>query len=133
MDELELYRQFQDLSLSYPKLRLQKAGKGPWFARGKLGFSKESSKHAITDEYIVEILVPEKYPEAHPITREVGNRIPKDFHHNPDDSLCLGVPIAVKLKFRREPTLLGFVNNCVVPYLYSFSYKSKFGKMPFGE
>ncbi len=68
-----------------------------------------------------------------PKVQETSNRIPTDFHHYQDDTLCPGAPIAVRQKFKKEPTLVGFVNNCVIPYLYSFSYKSKFGKMPFGE
>lgn len=133
MDDFKLYQQYQDLSLLFPTLLLQKNGDGPWFVRGTLGFSQEYFRRLITDEYSVEILVPEKYPDVLPKIREVGDRIPIDFHHYQDESLCLGAPLAVKHKFRKDPSLLGFVNNCVIPYLYSFSYKTQFSKMPFGE
>lgn len=133
MDDLKLYEQFQDLCLSFPKLRLQRDREGPWRIRGILKFSREYSGCRIDDEYSVEIILSEKYPHELPKILEIGNRIPKDFHQYLDGSLCLGAPLAVKQKFRKQPTLIGYVENCVVPYLYSFSYKCKYGKMPFGE
>lgn len=133
MDDLNLYEQFQDLSLSFPKLRLQRYGKDHWYVRGMLRFSEEYFRRYIEDEYSIEIAVPEEYPDVLPKIVETGNRIPGDFHHYQDGSLCLGAPLDVKQKFRKKPTLLGYVDNCVIPYLYSYSYKCKFGKMPFGE
>ncbi len=133
MEDLKLYEQFLDLSLSFPNIRLQRDGKGPWYVSGVLKFSREYSGRPIDDQYSVKIIVPDAYPDVLPQIFETGNRIPTDYHRYADESLCLGAPLAVKQKFRRQPTLLGFVDNCVIPYLYSFSYKSKFGKMPFGE
>ena len=133
MDDLKIYEQFKDLSLSYPGLRLQTDGKSPWCVRGILKFSREYFGRPIDDEYVIEIVIPEKYPDAIPEILETGNRIPKYFHRYQDETLCLGAPLAVKEKFRKQPTLLGYVDNCVIPYLYSFSYKTKFGKLPFGE
>ncbi len=79
------------------------------------------------------MMILDEYPDVLPKIFEIGHRIPKTFHHLLDYSLCLGAPLAIKQKFKKDPTLLGFVNNCAIPYLYSFSYKSKFGEMPFGE
>jgi hypothetical protein len=133
VNDLKLYEQYQDLYLSFPKFKLQKTGNGPWFIRGILSFTREYFGHPITDEYSVEIMIPQQYPDVLPKIFEVGHRIPRHFHHYQDHSLCLGAPLEVKYKFRRDPTLLGFVNNCVIPYLYSFSYQTKFGNLPFGE
>ncbi len=131
--EVLLYEQFRDLSLSFPKLSLQKNNEGPWIIKGLLALLAEYSGHLIDDEYAIEIIIPEEYPDRLPRLRETGNRIPRSFHHYQDGSLCLGAPLAIKKKFSEEPTLVGFVNNCCIPYLYSYSYKSKNGKMPFGE
>lgn len=96
-------------------------------------FAARYADYEITDEYSVEIVIPDEYPNAVPKALEIDNRIPKDFHHYLDGSLCLGAPLAVKHTFSKNPTLAGFVVNCFIPYLYSFSYKCRFGKMPFGE
>lgn len=133
VDSLELYEQFKNLKLGFPNLNLEKQGNAPWFIRGGLRFSAIYDGQQINDEYSIKITVPGNYPDELPTVQEMDNRIPNDFHHYQNDNLCLGAPIAVKYKFRKEPTLVGFVCNCVVPYLYSFSYKVKFGKMPFGE
>lgn len=133
VDSLELYEEFKDLKFRFPNLSLEKHGAAPWFIRGDLPFSAIYDKQQIDDEYSIKITIPGNYPDELPTVQETGNRIPNDFHHYQNDNLCLGAPIAVKYKFRKEPTLVGFVCNCVVPYLYSFSYKIKFGKMPFGE
>jgi len=133
MDDLELYEQFKDLNLKFPKLSLEKDGDGLWSVHGDLRFSAIFSGHQIDDQYSIKITIPKKYPDVLPKIQETANLIPGDFHHYQDDSLCLGAPIAVRYKFKKEPTLVGFVYNCVIPYLYSFSYKIKFGKMPYGE
>lgn len=39
----------------------------------------------------------------------------------------------MKRKFLEEPSFLGYVKNCLIPYLYSFSYKCRYGQLPFGE
>ncbi len=133
MDELILYKQFQDLYLGFPRLILEKKGEDAWQIRGKIKFSREYLKRRIDDEYSVEILVLKDYPIALPKIFEIDGRIPKDFHRFQDEALCLGAPLEVKAKFRKRPTLFGYVDNCVIPYLYSYSYKCKYGKLPFGE
>lgn len=133
MDELTLYKQFQDLYLNFPGFILEKKGEDAWQIRGKIRFSREYLKRRVDDEYLVEILVLKDYPISLPKIFEIEGRIPIDFHRFQDEALCLGAPLEVKAKFRKRPTLLGYVDNCVIPYLYSYSYKCKFGKLPFGE
>jgi hypothetical protein len=133
MNDLELYEQFKDLNFRFPKLSLQKDEKGHWSVQGLLKFTAEYNGYRINDEYLIKVDIPDEYPDKIPEVQEIGNRIPQDFHHYQDGSLCLGARLAVKQKFRHKATLAGYVDNCLIPYLYSFSYKSKFGKMPFGE
>jgi hypothetical protein len=133
VDELLLYEQYRDLNYKFPKLSLLKDDNNLWLVKGILSFSAEYSGHRIDDEYSIELMIPEDFPENPPKAREIGGRIPRDFHHFLDDSLCLGAPLAIKKRFKEEPTLLSFVDNSLIPYLYSFTYFSKYGKMPFGE
>jgi hypothetical protein len=85
------------------------------------------------DEYFIEITIPSNYPVKIPQAREVGGRIPHTFHTNLDGNLCLGAPIKNSKAFSKKKTLLGFIENCLVPFLYAFSYKVQKGKLPFGE
>ena len=124
--------QYWELIESYPELRLEYLG-GENRISGKLIFSANFQFQRIDDEYIIEVIIPDTYPDSLPTVREKGNKISRDFHKYRDDSLCLGASLAIKLKFAKQPTLLGFIENCVIPYLYSYSYKCMYGYLPFGE
>jgi len=90
----------------------------------------------ITDSYCLRIDVPELFPAELPIVTELDFKIPRheSFHLNPDASLCLGSPIRILQKLSRRPSLVGFAESCLVPYLYAISHKLRFGgKLPFNE
>lgn len=90
-------------------------------------------KDEIKDSYEIEVFIPVGYPQAIPYVKEIGGKIPVAFHHNSDETLCLDTPLTVLEVFRREETLSNFIDNLVVPYLYSYSYYQLKGQMPFGE
>ncbi|MBK8091525.1 MAG: hypothetical protein IPK32_05950 [Verrucomicrobiaceae bacterium] len=51
-----------------------------------------------------------------------------------DGSLCLGSPIGLLKKLARSPTLVGFAEHCLIPYLYAISHKLIHGgPLLFGE
>jgi hypothetical protein len=101
---------------------------------GDLEFSAaEKGRGRIVDSYRMVIEIPEAFPAELAAAREIGGRIPRSFHINPDGSLCLGSPIRIRLKIGRSPTLLEFVERCVIPFLYGFSYYERHDTLPNGE
>jgi hypothetical protein len=132
VNTLLLNQQCDKLALSYPRLCLTQREDKTWVVAGQLRFRAEYKGEQVDDEYTVEIFIPEEYPSFPPMARETGGRIPRDFHHS-EDELCLGALPAIAQTFSQEPTLLGFINNSLIPYLYSYSYKCQFGNLPFGE
>ena len=76
---------------------------------------------------------PQQYPELPPQVYETEGKIPHSFHHYTNGGLCLATRIEYKTLFLKEPTLEGFINNLVNPYLLSWLWLEKFGKMPWGE
>src|SRR5205823_1562005 len=64
-------------------------------------------------------------------------RIPRtgEYHVNTsDNTLCLGSPLSLLLKLSKKPTIDGFAESCLVPYLFAISRKLKNGgPLPFGE
>jgi len=133
-NETLIRQQFEELNRMFPYLKLYEDKPGRWVIRGKLSFSASFQNNtAITDTYSVIITLPCDYPYSPPFVQETGGRIPADFHQNPDRTLCLGIPIELRQRFKKEPTLLAFVKNLLIPYLYSYSYFEKYGKLPFGE
>lgn len=124
-DFTELAGRFEELELDI--------GPDKATVRGNLSFAAQYSEAAIVDSFAIEITLSCDYPSVPPTTRECGGRIPADFHTNRDGTLCLGSPLDVKMKFGANPHLLGYVTSLVIPYLFSFSYWSKHGEMPYGE
>ena len=88
----------------------------------------------ITASFDIELTIPHVFPDRLPRAREVGGRIGTDYEHlNPDGTLCLAVPIEQRRVFFEQPTLLGFVDQLLIPYLYGYCFWSKHGYHPFGE
>lgn len=105
--------------------------------RGAFAFSaapKDGRK--ITDSFQIEITIPATFPRALPTVKETGGKIPRDgeYHVNPNNTLCLGSPLRILRKFSIMPSLVGFAENCLVPYLYAVSNKLQHGEdFSFGE
>lgn len=99
--------------------------------KGSLAFTVEPEGGIpITDKYVLLIEVPDNFPNCLPKVVEIGNKIPRkdEFHVNPDDfSLCLGSPIRLMGIISKSPVLVGFTENCLIPYLYAVSYKLQYG------
>ena len=88
----------------------------------------------ITASFDIELGVPHVFPDRLPQAKEVGGRIGTDYEHlNPDGTLCLAVPVEQRRVFFEQPTLLGFVDRLLVPYLYGFCFWKKHGYHPFDE
>lgn len=92
---------------------------------------------SITDSFHLRIAVPDGFPREVPIVYELGGRIPisGSFHVNRGDgSLCLGSPIRLLSEVIKKPSLTGFAETCLVPYLYAVSRKFLHGgDFVFGE
>lgn len=101
------------------------------------GLSFEASHDGlatIADTFEIELLVPKRYPRRLPRVRETGARIAGGYAHvYADGGLCLAVPVEERRIFARHPSLLGFVNGLVVPYLYGYCHWRRHGEHPFGE
>jgi len=98
--------------------------------RGTLSFhAHPPGMPEITDTYSLAITVPPAFPASLPAVIETAGQIPRDedYHVNPDDTLCLGSPLRLLLKLAKQPTLLGYADGCIVPYLYAISHKLRFG------
>lgn len=117
----------------YAGLSLSPEQKSGYMLTGTLDFSATYKEVTIQDAFQISISVPLSYPATLPNIKETGGRIPPDFHTNRDGTLCLDVPILLYKEFIRNPTLLHFIDRCALPFFYSFSYRERFGHLPFGE
>lgn len=125
---MRIESQCLELREKYPYLFLEKKDDG-CLIRGTIFIEKDDIK----DRYEVEILLASDYPNKVPSVKEVGSKIAQAFHHNPDGTLCLEAPLTAHEIFRANETLINFVDNLLLPYLYIHSYYIKHGELPFGE
>ena len=103
---------------------------------GVLSFeaTDEHGNNHLDGTFQIDLLVPTDLPRSPPRVKETGGRIPSDFHRFSDDqTLCLGSPLRLRVELHRRPSLLGFVETCVLPYFYGFLRNQQDGQMPFDE
>ncbi len=125
-------KQFWGLVQGYPALHLEyRDGKN--FVTGNLIFSANYHFQQIDDDYLIEMVIPNNYPDSLPTVKDKANRIVGGFHKYTDGTLCLGASLALRLNYSKQPSLLGFIEKCVIPYLYTYSYNCKYGSLPYGE
>lgn len=120
----------------YPSMMASPISGDVFVLEGGFGFSASFLGYpSISDSYFLRIEVPVTFPKVAPTVRELGGRIPRDGRHhiNHDDTLCLGSPLRLLWKLRQRPTLVGFAEECLIPYLYGITHKIQHGTVPFGE
>jgi hypothetical protein len=118
----------------YPGLWLVPSGSMGLRIVGTIRFCANSKKtELIEDSYDVRIEAPENFSERMAMSWETSGRIPPDYHKLKNGALCLGSRVGLRLQMGGSPSLLRYVERCLIPYLYGYSYSVKHGAPPFGE
>lgn len=112
---------------NFPKLSLSIEGKTV-FIRGTLQILNQDKK--IIDDFLVEIELPDDFPDSMPLVREMGGRIPRvtDRHINPSGEACLFVLEECQKYYPKGSSFSTFVEKCVVPYFANQSIFESTGK-----
>jgi hypothetical protein len=90
----------------------------------------------ITDTYDLKIIIPDSFPDEIPTVIELQGKIVRspENHTYPDGRLCMGSRLHLLKKIAETPDFVGFINNCLIPYLYATSHKKTYGgNFVFGE
>lgn len=118
----------------HPGLRLVPSPSADRLIQGELRCHAVGPDDVLIDEqYSVRMEVPPTFPRALPRVFETQGRVRPGFHRNPDNTLCLGSPIALRLAIADEPTVVGFIDRVLIPYFYGHAYYQRHKRMPFGE
>jgi len=120
-----LLKEVATLRKKYRSLHLKHDSRTAYVV-GELSFVATYKQKTVRDCYAIEVEIPDQYPKLPPETREIGGRIDRNDHVNPDGTMCLGPPIEVLCRFRRNPTLEGYIENLVIPKLFWHSYNREF-------
>ena len=131
----DLRKQIAELNSVYKGMMQVAENDAEILLSGALDFEASADGlETIAASFNVELTVPNVFPDRLPKAKEVGGDIRTDYEHlNPDGTLCLAVPIEQRRVFFEQPTLLGFVDRLLVPYLYGYCFWSKHGDHPFDE
>ena len=128
------YWRLEELLIKYPGLRILPSTNESIKVGGAIVFSAEGpDRERVNDEYQVEISIPARFPKWPPSVKETGGRVPTTFHKLDDGCLCLGSQTRLLLILSESPSVVSFVERCVIPYLYGYSYFEKHHVMLFGE
>ena len=114
----------------YPLMAIRPSGGNDLVLKGRFDFrANAGTQGEITDSFVLTIRIPRDFPKCLPTVVETGGRIPRTgtFHVNADGTLCLGSPLRLLLQLAKNPTLPGFADLCLVPYLFAISHKLQHG------
>ena len=129
-----LIEQVVEAQSRYPNLELLRYPSGEYRVRGGVGFSIVHNSHMVSESYNLEMSIPDDYPYSPPMVYENGGKIPKDFgHFMIAGNFCLGAPVEVNRRFSKHRNLLRFIEDQVIPFLFAYTFKRDYGKLPFGE
>ena len=121
--------QIEELLQAWPRLRRAPSpDKRVGVIQGWLAFTlKPAGLPEITDTYRLLLKVPLAGSLDVPVVYEEGGRIHRtdDNHVNPRGNLCLGSPWRIRIKCGFPPSLIEFVEQCVVPFLYGASWREQ--------
>jgi len=129
---LILEKDIEEIKKKYPELKIYPKN-DEIVLKGLLDIYDRNGNYI--DSFNVEIFVPKSFPKSLPIVKEIGDDIPKnpDRHVNPDGTLCLTLPVIMKEKLKKNPSVVFYIEKFVKPYLAIQIYFEKTGKWLTGE
>lgn len=123
----ELQKQYKYIHISFDENKATITGYFEFIATYK------NKAQEVKGKYNLLINIPPNYPNQLPTVKELDGEIEEEYHHFTNGTLCLGVRIDLFVKFQKQPTLLGFVENLVIPYLFNYYIFKNNGTLPFGQ
>lgn len=133
-DPLRYSEECAALQQRYPDMHSKQEGGNIVFV-GWLHFTASFGDEVIQDCYRAKVRLEADYPRLPPVAYEIGNRIQRthDNHVYPSGRLCLETETEIIRRFAMNPSVVGFIDDLVVPFLFWHSYREKHGKLPFPD
>jgi len=95
------------------------------------------TSHPVSGEFTeassIEIHVPSSFPLKVPLVYEVGDRSASTFHHVGQQELCPGAELRLLVLTRQQPTLLRFIDHCILRYLIGYRVFRRTGSIPLSK
>lgn len=88
----------------------------------------------MTGKFNLEIVVPEEFPLAFPVVKELSSCIDENYSHRYESGqFCLASNLELKMFFSRDSDICSFIEKYVIPYLYTYRFYEEYGVYPYGE
>lgn len=130
---MNIIDQIKAVTDKYPSLSVTPNEDG-YTLIGTITMSKTYNDVPLYDDYHLKIVVTSDFPEHIPSVFDINDDIPNDFNHFlTDGSFCLGVFCDLRSFLDTHPSLLCFIDEIVMSYLYSASYFRIYGTFPYGD
>ncbi len=100
---------------------------------GTVTMAKTYNDVPLYDDYHLKIVVSSDFPSHVPSVFDTNNEVPEEFmHFLADGSFCLGAYCDLRSFLDEHPSLVSFIDEIVMSYLYSVSYYRVYGTFPYG-
>ena len=88
----------------------------------------------MTGLFELEINVSVDFPNTLPVVRELTEKIDRNYPHlYTNGQFCLASNLELKIYFLKNKNIATFVDDYIIPYLYTYCYYEKYGVYPYGE
>lgn len=127
-------QQFGPLLAAQPLLTLRdEVGIGVPMIEGNIVLHTYDGIEVYNYMYSTQIYPNKMFSLFAPIVRTKRDVISADYEHiYSNGELCLEVPTKVAIEWRKNPNLLAFTNQFVLPWFFSYEYYMRHNQYPFG-
>ena len=117
----------------YPQLKMTK-DRNSYICSGEFILNHCFKDVRMTGKFELEIGVPEEFPLALPKVKEVSHCIDRNYPHiYPDGQFCLASDLELKIFFSQNADICSFIDQYIIPYLYTYRFYEEYGVYPYGE
>lgn len=117
----------------YTSFRITETNEKETIIIGNLEVSLEYKGINIYKEIPLKIKLNKNYPISLPKVYDIKNILLKNFHKNPDNSLCLGTELEIRKELFNDYSLKNWIKKCVEPFIFSSVCFEKYEILIFGE
>lgn len=129
IDELDI----EKIKEKYPLLEMTR-DKGSYIFSGEFILNHCFDDVRMTGKFELEINVPVDFPLALPKVKELSHYIDRNYPHiYQNGQFCLASDLELKIFFSKNVDICAFIDQYIIPYLYTYRFYDEYGVYPYGE
>lgn len=124
---------FELLNKKYNDLNIIKQD-GEYIISGPVQLDHLYGSVRMTGMFELEIKISDDFPNTIPSVRELSEKIDRSYPHlYLNGNFCLASNIELKIYFSKNRNIGKFIDDYIIPYLYTYRYYEEYGVYPYGE